>query len=499
MSYIAKFYNYPFTYGARRVYAPASKVARENFLNPRLIKQISVDTPFYEGQGKIYAEYESELTGANYVQIITAYEERFYFIHNAAIIEPAEGGTATIEFTLVEDVWQTHFFKWSEGATETGTGFDYARLLNTSIKNFISDPKLPRDFLYRDAVTQYTPLFSSNEPWVFVMIVTTQTGKFYALAQRFDNFIAGAVTGAEAYTRAAQYDGGTGTWENITITKQFYFPSAILGGALPETYTPAHIKIVNNEGQIEDKTYPCYNLISGLFENTVSKYLPSSIINGVPHKTTVVTASKEVSFLQVPPEVSKVYFTVCAAGAYANSLVIYMTVNGERYDITNDFMFDRAANYKALQRAYEGNAAYFTDIAAAIGGIGGAIGGIVSGNYFGAVQSVVSTAGHFVNRAAELNTPAAVQYSSNATACLFAFNGIATLDYGTPDNAHDIQRAIKYEGYAVQDYTAGIPAEILKNAALRVESAEVFGVDAEAAAVILEDLKRGVYFDDGTA
>lgn len=502
MSYTVIFCNYPYTYGARRVFAPRTQSDRNRLINSTQITSIAVDTPFYEGQGKIYAQYSDELLNANYAVIRTAHELRYYYLGNAAIIQGQGGEADTIEFKLIEDVWATHFFKFEQSG-ERAAHITNADIINTNIPSLLFAPQLPRALVYASSPTAktITPLFAKSVPWVVVMFAATPAGRIISIVQKFDSFDLAITAGVEIYSRAAQWnsnpDGG-GAWENIAITKQFLFPAEMLGEAVNYTdQTPAAaIKTVTADGTIDDTQYPCYVLINtGALSYTTEKELPSSLTDTTPHKTTLITASREIPFINIGIA-QTVQFRVAVSGYYANSLAVYLILNGERYDITNDFTVDRAANYKALERSYQGDGAFLADVSAAVGGVGGAIGGIASGNYFGAVQSVISTAGYFVNREAQLNTPATVQYSSNATACLFAFNGIATLDYGAPNNANDITRAIKYEGYATRA-RADIPDDIT-GYALRVLEAEVTGVDSEAAGKLIADLKNGVYFDSGT-
>lgn len=527
MSYISYFYNYPFTYGARRIYAPASERARKDFLSPRLIKQITFDTPFYEGQKKIYAEYDSELAKANYVRIVGNTEERFYYISNAAIIAPQAQETRTIEFNLIEDVWQTHFFNFSTNDTPAG-GIRNAIVLQGTIPEVLPVANV-LDFMQFNDLKKFavsgsaidtTPLFLPTEKWCAVVMCAYANGDERMFYQEYNSYAAAQNSDLYKLARTKPKDtSATGQmleFVNALVMRGYCVPSRLFRVALLLGESDYIYSIDDGAGGFkDDPAYICYapaspqGLIVGLEGEHVKIALPANAreANGYYYlsKKAIMTKEKEVPFswLSLPDDekltrYAEFAITYPPAGA-SEELTIYMFVEGEKINITSAFEVGIRQNPASLQRLYNGDVNnVLSAVAAGVSGIGGAIGGIASGNYFGAAQSVISGTKYFTDVKAALATPELTRRGANNSNALWGFKGVAVIDYGEPDNAPSLAAKIKREGFALRTPTYVDTINTTAGTCVRVQEAEITGVDTEAAEAILNDLKRGVYFNSGT-
>lgn len=526
MGFTATFYNYPYRYKGRRVFSPRTQAERDTFLTPLIITVVNVATPFNEAQGALYVEYSESLNNANYVKIVTAWEERFYFINNSSVIEPAEGETPTIEFALIEDVWATHFFKFDKTSGARVSTIEEATILQSTLEDVLPVANSldfmqfneVKKFLY-DAGMDATPLFAENEKWCAVVLCSYPNGderlfyqehKDYTAAQESDLF-------KLVRTRIKSDTEPQSPYDNALVFKGYCIPSAIFKNGLLGGYGVKYDYSIGDSGGGFTDGFECLSpvsaqgIIMGVPGNRIKIELPantefSSGGKFVLSKKAIITKDKEIPFswvgiandtnltryaefaISLPPEFS------------SENIVVYMFMDGERIDVSSSFEVSIKQNPAALQRAYNGDANnVLSAVAAGVGAIGGVVGGVASGNYFGAVQSVVSGTKYFTDVKASLATPELTRRGEANNNALWGFKGVAVLDYGEPNNAGALGEKIRLEGFSLRaPATVGavnIYPQNYGKVALRVENADINGVENEAAQIILEDLKRGVLFD----
>lgn len=95
---------------------------------------------------------------------------------------------------------------------------------------------------------------------------------------------------------------------------------------------------------------------------------------------------------------------------------LYLRIENEIYDITDDYKVSFAVNEKAINQAQFQGSTALSAIGSVIGSIGGTIGGVMSGNYFGAVQSVAGGFEGITSMQDAKKTPGSIK-SQGAAGC----------------------------------------------------------------------------------
>ena len=133
----------------------------------------------------------------------------------------------------------------------------------------------------------------------------------------------------------------------------------------------------------------------------------------------------------------RIYFAPsCAENAVgADSLRIVLSTNDPEYiDISSDYEIDFAVNEAALRQTQQKEFTAIKGIAAVVGAVGGAVGGVASGNYFGAVQSMIGGVSGALSPVFEKKNPATVKSQGGALNCSLSeeFPAFGLLSYKAP-------------------------------------------------------------------
>lgn len=238
--------------------------------------------------------------------------------------------------------------------------------------------------------------------------------------------------------------------------------------------------LVGQDGTFQGKTLKPY---SKLVFRTPARFIE---LTGDP----TITQSNSV----------KIYIEYAnAGGAGADKLTIYAFLNGEFVDISDDFTADFAVNQQALQQAQQKELVALRTLSSVVGGIGGVVGGVRSGNYFGAVQSAFGAVGSIADLAAARKTPAQLHTGGSVMNAVLSSSLVGYLEI-EPTNT-GLDTAEREEGYILPDKQEygllnAVPEDDFTPKYFRIEGARVVvgrgGQDANN--YIAQRLENGVRF-----
>ena len=183
-------------------------------------------------------------------------------------------------------------------------------------------------------------------------------------------------------------------------------------------------------------------------------------------------------------------------GYSSDNIAIFLEVEGEIIDITDDFQADFAINDQALKQAQQKENTTLSVMTGVIGGIGGVVGGVSSGNYFGAIQSALGGASALMAPTLARKTPAAQRGSGNVVTAIYGQGilAIASTYYLTNEEQYDT--ALSRFGYIYPNkpYTEINGYENIIGSFFAFEDVDVCGVPGGqlSAIEIAADLIRGV-------
>ena len=191
------------------------------------------------------------------------------------------------------------------------------------------------------------------------------------------------------------------------------------------------------------------------------------------------------------------FFEVFAAGSSYNStsLVINLFINGEVYDIAEDFEADFAVNAEALSQSQNQELYAIRGITNAIGAIGGAVGGFASGNFFGGVQAIAGGVNGVAERRAARRTPADVKTAGGSILNTITTYGSLWLEWVIAQNAMNMNEHAGQYGYLLpnEPYMDLTESQLL-NQFVRFSEVDVIGVGGGqySAQEIAQAFLRGV-------
>ena len=252
-----------------------------------------------------------------------------------------------------------------------------------------------------------------------------------------------------------------------------------------------------------------------LFQDDLKNYMD-------PYSRVYFFTPSRVIELQDPTCQRQIDIVLGVGAEYGSDQIsVTMILDGKTYDITDDFLIDFAINEQALWQEQHGQEVVLNKVAAAIGGIGGVVGGVVSGNYFGAVQSLVGGVSSFVGMDSGLKDPA-VQKGQGSFMTTYAQRShifALVVSAHIPQQGSPYLEYVKRYGYTLTEpvfvkykgYPTDDPATLLYPSAdleddpnigffLKMSNVTIrkmaMGFSAEAANYIKARLEAGVRFRD---
>lgn len=192
------------------------------------------------------------------------------------------------------------------------------------------------------------------------------------------------------------------------------YPFATLGGVGLKRVHDVTLPVAGNFRNINSKTWIC----------TPARFVDLSEMRGIAWDSATPLAAS---------------FFISASSGGDDGIKIYMQVGTEFIDVSDDFVADFATNTQAVQQAQQKQLIALQAITGVIGAAGGAVGGLASGNYFGAVQSIAGGVETVAGLGQAKRAPAQMR-GNGGVAAFYGFTNtlVLLLSLGTPANSDEI-------------------------------------------------------------
>ena len=502
--YTIYFYkNYPFMQGGERVpWVPEGTTADDinNYFNKLLVATFNVtDRQFTSNQERIAVADYNAIKDCNYCRVYNSQTDETlnYFITNIVVMTGAPGKAPAPAWVYIEE---DDFFNNFYGLNDSNA-VEYPTVRGRIVQYTASLP-LPYDSDQLERQSPVAPIFrginlkyaaaETADNFAYIARYVDENGYFYnATHQSGRNGIAVARRlGAAATLRNVLGDTVNVQCLNLYVVPYSWIEpfNPLTGSGLITTGDGATLEVWLNLSlptsgiqKVAEYTTPYFPSYTKMWVKT-----PAQAIELVATQYVTTDQRHRIS----------IYMDVSLDGDMSNELTIYMGVNGELVDITNDYTMDFAINEQAAYIAQHKGAVATNTVANVIGAIGGVIGGVSSGNYFGAVSSAASGVAGVTGQFAGLKTPANMTNAGSAANAL-AYNLICFVYDNDPANFDEIQFELSRHGwiYPSQPYKDNVETTATPGAFVKLNECEVVGAfDSNAATRIADKFTAGVKF-----
>ena len=462
------FFKIPFMRGGYRVPVCPVINAPITYMGAWKVAEVVTDLAFAETQREIIVDGATAVAAddgkANYVYIaqttnsaVGVYTDdvrgAYYWLDDLQFVGVQDDGTPAAVVTISPDVWLTDFC----------SGYTSVRgRLSQSTVEIENTPRTALQAPYYDA--EFLQQFDALTPGAGLYIVASMTTE----RGEIETFVAHAVgiLDAEEVVRhlgsatklETRRDGAATGSYNVTCVKIYMLPGDFL------TSTDGQLLYAPDDGVNGE-----WHIISAQdYDLTVGKFIEGANISGtglvrvrnikspsaaasvvlynINCKSWLVTPAR---FVEISPRggmknPSGSVPTLCAffiAGARVgdDGVKIYLQVDDEFIDVSDDFIVDFAVNDEAVKNAQHKQLVALQTVAGVIGAIGGAVGGFSSGNYFGGVQSIVGGVENVANLASVKHKVAQMRGNGEVFSFYnFAHTLALIVSTGTPVNNGEI-------------------------------------------------------------
>lgn len=450
------FYQIPFMRGGTRVPALAAGATAVSALEKYKKNEVVTRLQFSETQAQVVINNGDTLadSGANYMRVARTTSQTvgdysadtaaaFYWVDDIQLLAAAEGATPAALVSFTPDSWLTDFFAPEASPTVRG------RLAQTTKKDDTTNNE-PKESAI-DPVTSYTDIPSVEiRPFLDLSgqrdppqgVGYRICGIFSAENSQIVTFFTSDVFARADVPRAVwemgcvnqvSMDFGAGVVQQdvkLSVSRLYVIPAQWVGSSpSPEEYIDL---------QTGWSTVSAYKAKNGTIGSIYGYDAEIITVDGTtafgggkewikPSTRAYVCTPKRQIELREPLGVTNTegfgaLFWIrceCAADFHgAASLSILMFINGEWIDVSNDFEADFAVNDEAVKQSQNKSLYALQSITSVIGAVGGAIGGVKSGNYFGAVQAVAGGINGLAEQRAARRQPASIT-NAGGTVCDF--------------------------------------------------------------------------------
>ena len=509
------FYKIPFMRGGVDVPIVAVPGAQVTELEKYFVAEIISEKQFSETQNQIVLANAASVNNANYVRIArtTASQTQsnydldtdpaFFWVEDVQIICTAKDtdGPQSAIITISPDPWLTDFCDASSDVNLRG------RLKQSTKKQYgerISPPIEPVTDFSQLNFTDISETSAADSLFCAVGVITTSGGSIMILAskngqKRIDTYPNGISTHVYDFSRTAFYRYSLAPEElkeSATCIKILVLPNSWIEWAKQGQdvilTSVSGAELLTTQIEIESDFRLYYAMSVGMPGGFYPKYnyflvTPSRIIRleNAPH---VLTLSAVQKF-------GHIYIGV-PYGFSSDGIAIFLDVEGEIIDITDDFQADFAINDQALKQAQQKENTTLSVMTGVIGGIGGVVGGVASGNYFGAIQSALGGASAIMAPTAARKTPAMLKGSGNVMTAIYGQGILAIANTYQISNEDAYNKALSQFGYIYPNkpYVELNDYNEIKKEFYAFEEVDVTGITGgQASAIeIAADLIRGV-------
>lgn len=433
MTYRFTFYKIPFSETGVEYPLPTVGNPTESLARYKTAEKLTTKA-FRENQNQIsVAMGGSMFSDSNYLRVGTIKNNlatidedlnvSYYWIRDVEFLGAESVTGRAVLITIAPDDIMTEFFT-NQNSTIKG------RIAQTTKRIEINGNYVPRrpvsDIIYErgsQATAETAPFFTqsflrpcqnTSDEYLVVLAITTQKSDMYLLAINITNQQGHTLEfGMQVASTAYAIVYNVSDRLNINVTKCYILPKSII------RFTSVNSKIIyftNFKG--EEDTVKGYALSAisplSIFYPFKNENLPQSL--GPEDKLYFLTPNSVYEYegdpTQNPPFGVLAFVPQDSEGA--DSPTILGILNGSIFDITEDFSASFATNEEAIKRNQFSSLHALQQISTAIGSIGGIVGGVASGNYFGAVQSLAGGISTIAGNEAAIKKPARVKSSDNA-------------------------------------------------------------------------------------
>lgn len=502
--YTIYFYkNYPFMQGGERVPNVSEGTTADkinNYFNKLLVATFNVtDRQFTSNQERIAVADYNAIKDCNYCRVYNSQTDETlnYFITNIVVMTGAPGKAPAPAWVYIEeDDFFNNFYGLDENnAVKYPTVRGRVAQANAFRVGEVEEDQFQRQPpvapIFRKTNLKYAAAETHND-FAYIACMVDQNGRFWYAIYRADKT---GIRRCNSLAKAVKlHDAATGD-VNVQTVAMWLVP-----WSWAEAITTTLINSIITDSN--EQTLKVYTTIlspdGGVLK--VAEYV-------APHvpdygKLWVKTPAQAIEFVTTSyattdqRNVVSIYIEPPEDGRMSNTLTIYMGVNGELVDVTNDYTLDFAINEAAAQYAQQKVAYKINTASNVISAVGGFIGGVSSGNYFGAVSSAASGVAGITGQYAALKTPANMSNAGSAANALF-YNMLAFLYDDQPTNLKEVQDEINRHGYIYPSlpYTENIERAAFHGSYIKLSECEVWGAfDNNAAKQIADKFIAGVKF-----
>lgn len=471
--------------GGTVVPALASNKTAERSLQVYKLSEVVTPLQFSETQAQIVINGGEEIagTGANYMRVARTTSQTlndydndsspaFYWVDDMQILGATTLGEPAVLITFSPDVWLTDFFAPEAVPTVFG------RVAQTTIENNVTlrerreSPIDPVQYWETAAgavqVYPYADISWDRPTWVqgvgyfCVAVYASENSQIFMFKgdevfQDPDKVAYGVwMLGQVVKTKmklGEPTEGQVAQDVNLTPLKIYVLPTLFYGAIRTDDSEAITLQTSGNptvaahkvEMPLPINASNTYNVcavtaIGSLKFN--SKYWDSvgNVVYLCTPKRKILIKDGLGAFDLDSGANSIAYFEVFAAGSSYNStsLIINLYINGEVYDVAEDFEADFAVNQEALSQSQNQELYAIRGITNAIGAIGGAVGGFASGNFFGGVQAIAGGMNGVAERRAARRAPADIRTENGSVLNTITTYGSLWLEWVQSQNALNI-------------------------------------------------------------
>lgn len=460
MTYRYTFYKIPFSETGIEYPLPRNGGATES-LAPYRTYEKTGSAAFRENQTELVFTDVEELApidvllSSNYLRIgvvnnngdiSTDTNINFYWVRDLECL----GGLVTppVRVTIAPDDIMTEFFSSKDEQKPIVKG----RIVRTSDDNFSQRGFPIRKFCSDDSITYEGGILQTNDiltdnTAIVIASLTLSTGSMLLVCYRNAHFISNPVSGGERYlydiiqtmSNIYAYGGDQGTAYNVSITNITIVPSSWIPDS---AFTNGTVKVAytlpgGGSGTLNVYTFSYYE--THVYEKKY--YLEYNTTN----KSNLCYIKTPCGFYKVGIPAYTMSFGIgvyiSPGGIGTDNITILLILNNELTDITQDYSAAFAVNDKAVKKAQFKQVNAISQISNIIGAVGGVVGGVASGNYFGAVQSLAGGASGIAENAALGKAPAQTKSSGDASNTFENIKGLCVVyilsDSSTTDPTTD--------------------------------------------------------------
>lgn len=449
IDYVIKFFKIDFS--ENHIFFPENVTQLNNYLNAHLVQSMQKQINFFENQTQIIVQSSLNLSGVNYMTICPvggATNDTLYYYVMGTSSPNTQTLTTSNNYTLEikKDLWFCDFFKFSTNGELNTANYSIknATVAQTTYKPFLDTVKKRAvNIAYNSPhITETYPFMTRGYNIVFSLVFEDASIEFYSYKTWNETGLTAGLNGdlvdaMQKVQRIAKIvTNPSNQWQvgNVSLLNAYIVPFDFF-----EKTTTNIVAGLTGHGGSDTINIHNLNLSRPSFGTTaliVDDYEDSA------RRAFFKTATDKIEI-----EDFKGYVNIFwQAQRGQPDIFIGLEANGEMYDITNAFKMPITQNANAVYATQHAQSLAIQSVAGVVGAVGGVVGGLASGNYFGAVQSAFGGISSVLDKIDATSTPASVRTSGNGIFNCERWRCGTLLYYGTNTDSEK-QNYINYFNY----------------------------------------------------